>query len=129
MRRDRELHRLRLTGVEDLGRDVLVDLVQVRSVTCGPLLPHNAPPLFPSHARTAAQDVCIELDLGDATQLPGCVRKLMRVVSAAPRMEAFIAEASAPALAPARRLLPHPQPRRRSVTQFTCEGRRCCLQH
>jgi hypothetical protein len=38
------------------------------------------------------QDVCIELDVGDATTLVTAVRKLMRVVSAVPRMEAFIAE-------------------------------------
>lgn len=29
MRRDREVHRLGLRGVEDLSRDVLVDVVQV----------------------------------------------------------------------------------------------------
>lgn len=38
------------------------------------------------------QDVAIELEVGDATSLPTAARKLVRVVSAVPRMEAFIAE-------------------------------------
>lgn len=34
MRRDREVHRLGLRGVEDLSRDVLVDVVQVGERKC-----------------------------------------------------------------------------------------------
>lgn len=34
----------------------------------------------------------MELEVGDATSLPAAVRKVMRVMSAVPRMEAFIAE-------------------------------------
>eukprot|EP00198_Chlamydomonas_reinhardtii_P002392 XP_001691728.1 predicted protein [Chlamydomonas reinhardtii] len=64
MARDKSLHRLGLRGLEDWPKDVLVDLVQ---------------------------DVCIELDLSDATTLPAAVRKTLRVVDAAPRMEGFIA--------------------------------------
>ncbi|KAJ9515477.1 hypothetical protein QJQ45_016477 [Haematococcus lacustris] len=65
IRRDREVHRLQLMAVEDLARQVLVDLVQ---------------------------DVCIELDVSDVTALITHLRKLLRVVSAVPRMEAFIGE-------------------------------------
>ncbi|KAL6756451.1 hypothetical protein V8C86DRAFT_73358 [Haematococcus lacustris] len=65
IRRDREVHRLQLMAVEDLARQVLVDLVQ---------------------------DVCIELDVSDVTALTTHLRKLLRVVSAVPRMEAFIGE-------------------------------------
>lgn len=36
------------------------------------------------------QDVCIELDIRDATTLPAAVRKTLRVVGAVPRMEGFI---------------------------------------
>ncbi|GIL44765.1 hypothetical protein Vafri_2272 [Volvox africanus] len=61
--RDRSLHRLGLRTLDDWPKDVLVDLVQ---------------------------DVCIELDLRDATALPAAVRKTLRVVGAVPRMEAFI---------------------------------------
>ncbi|GFH06263.1 uncharacterized protein HaLaN_00865, partial [Haematococcus lacustris] len=67
IRRDREVHRLQLMAVEDLARQVLVDLVQ---------------------------DVCIELDVSDVTALTTHLRKLLRVVSAVPRMEAFIGEVS-----------------------------------
>eukprot|EP00798_Chlamydomonas_sp_ICE-L_P019229 gene19229-25854_t len=65
IRRDKELHRLKLHVVADMPRDVLADLVQ---------------------------DICIELDVSDATSLPATTRKLMRVMAAAPRMETFIAE-------------------------------------
>ncbi|GLI64985.1 hypothetical protein VaNZ11_008410 [Volvox africanus] len=61
--RDRSLHRLGLRTLDDWPKDVLVDLVQ---------------------------DVCIDLDLRDATALPAAVRKTLRVVGAVPRMEAFI---------------------------------------
>ncbi|GIM00811.1 hypothetical protein Vretimale_5731 [Volvox reticuliferus] len=61
--RDRSLHRLGLHALDDWPKDVLVDLVQ---------------------------DVCIELDLRDATVLPSAIRKTLRVVGAVPRMEAFI---------------------------------------
>ncbi|EFJ49191.1 hypothetical protein VOLCADRAFT_117327 [Volvox carteri f. nagariensis] len=61
--RDRNLHHLGLRTLEDWPKDVLVDLVQ---------------------------DVCIELDIRDATTLPAAVRKTLRVVGAVPRMEAFI---------------------------------------
>ncbi|KAG2450781.1 hypothetical protein HYH02_004618 [Chlamydomonas schloesseri] len=64
MARDKAMHRLGLRALEDWPKDVLVDLMQ---------------------------DVCIELDLSDATTLPAAVRKTLRVVDAAPRMEAFIA--------------------------------------
>ncbi|GLC50209.1 hypothetical protein PLESTB_000354400 [Pleodorina starrii] len=63
MARDKALHRLGLRALEDWPKDVLVDLVQ---------------------------DVCIELDVRDATTLPAAVRKTLRVVGAVPRMEAFI---------------------------------------
>lgn len=43
------------------------------------------------YSPTPPQDVCIELDLSDATTLPAAVRKTLRVVDAAPRMEGFIA--------------------------------------
>lgn len=38
------------------------------------------------------QDVCISLDLSDATTLPASVRKLLRVVAAVPRMERCIGD-------------------------------------
>ncbi len=44
----------------------------------------------PTPPPTWPQDVCIELDLRDATTLPAAIRKTLRVVSAVPRMEAFI---------------------------------------
>lgn len=34
MRRDREVHRLGLRAVEDIPRDVLIDLTQVRAEVC-----------------------------------------------------------------------------------------------
>ncbi|MEW5316929.1 MAG: hypothetical protein WDW38_008268 [Sanguina aurantia] len=63
--RDRDMHRLRLGAVEDFPKDVLIDLLQ---------------------------DVCISLDLSDATTLPASVRKLLRVVAAVPRMERCIGD-------------------------------------
>ncbi|KAG1659544.1 hypothetical protein FOA52_016167 [Chlamydomonas sp. UWO 241] len=65
MARDKEVHRLGLRRVEDMGRGVLVALVQ---------------------------DVCIELDVCEPTSLPPSARKLMRVVVATPRMEAWMGE-------------------------------------
>ncbi|PNH02559.1 hypothetical protein TSOC_011452 [Tetrabaena socialis] len=63
MARDRSVHRLGLRALEDWPKDVMVDLVQ---------------------------DLCVELDLSDATTLPAALRKTLRVVGAVPRMEAFI---------------------------------------
>ena len=54
-----------LHRVEKLPRDIVVDLVQ---------------------------NVCIQLELADPVLLEGAVAKLLRVVGAVPRMEAFISE-------------------------------------
>ena len=92
-------------GVEDLSRDVLVDVVQVSdlvsllcdaaSPTCAPFLPLplTHPPATPvPHTSLLSQDVCVELEVRDATSLPAAVRSMMRVVSAAPRMERWIGD-------------------------------------
>lgn len=47
---------------------------------------------YPNPLLGTLQDVCIELDAEDATLLPGAARKLLRVVGAVPRMEAFIGQ-------------------------------------
>eukprot|EP00803_Ostreobium_quekettii_P000784 evm.model.scf_855.2 EVM.evm.TU.scf_855.2 scf_855:24944-33980(+) len=65
IQRDREINRLHLQAVDHLPRDVLAQLVQ---------------------------DVCICLDLDDATHLKPAVLKVLRVVDALPRLEAFVAE-------------------------------------
>jgi hypothetical protein len=41
------------------------------------------------------QDACMALDVSDATLLPAAARKLLRVVSAVPGMEAFISQVHA----------------------------------
>ena len=51
----------------------------------------NTNPL--SHTRYH-QDVCIELEVQDVMGLPATVKKLLQVVSAAPRMEAWIGQVS-----------------------------------
>lgn len=63
MRRDRDIHRLRLGAVARLPKSSAVALLQ---------------------------DTCIAAELSDAEQLPSAVAKLTRVVAAVPKMEAFI---------------------------------------
>lgn len=65
MERDRAIARLGLGVVDEYPRDVLVDLVQ---------------------------DVCVVLQLRDATLLVPSLRKMAAVVGAIPRMQAFVAQ-------------------------------------
>lgn len=66
------------------------------SFECDPRAASMVLEALASLIRPSLQDVCIELDTGDATALPTATRKLMRVVSAVPRMEAFIGEVGRP---------------------------------
>ncbi|GMH32940.1 hypothetical protein BSKO_00774 [Bryopsis sp. KO-2023] len=61
--RDKDLHRLGLHVVENMPKDVLVYILQ---------------------------DVCVSLDLNDATRLPSSILKLVRVVESLPQLEAFV---------------------------------------
>lgn len=65
IRRDREVHRLGLRHVEQLPRDVLVDLVQ---------------------------DACIALECTEATALSAQLAKVLRAVAALPGLERFASE-------------------------------------
>ena len=86
-----------------MSRDVLVTIVQVRisvdpSMVCISVDPSKWPVVLLVHAHrflaidVALQDTCMEMEVADPTGLPAAAKKLLQVVSAAPRMEAWIGQ-------------------------------------
>lgn len=70
-------------------------LCDATSPNCAPSLPlplTHPPATSAPCTSLLSQDVCVELEVRDATSLPAAVRSMMRVVSAAPRMERWIGD-------------------------------------